>query len=60
MSTRIYVRCWAAGLVATVLQACPDNADMNSSIRTLGGGDLYSVNMKLVQSDIQTAELPED
>lgn len=40
-STRIYVRCWAAVLVATILQACRDNLGVNTVL------DFYTILLKL-------------
>jgi hypothetical protein len=57
LSTRIHVRCWAAGLVATVLQVRPGQRRREQQNGTLWGGVLYSVRMKLVQSEIQTSRI---
>jgi hypothetical protein len=53
---RIHVHCRAALLVATVLQACPEQCRHEQQNGTLGGSVLFSVHMKLVQSEIQTAK----
>jgi hypothetical protein len=43
------------GLVVMVLQECPGRHRREQQNGTFGSGDLYSVSMKLVQSEIQSS-----